>query len=320
MPPGRCALAVIRLPAGYGRVRLGRMIDELQLRSLLSDHWGLDGAEVEPHHGGMNSATWFVTHGGRRWVAKAVAAHNGPSFTAGMAVAEHLDEAGIAAGRPERSRIDGRAVVQVDGVPLALLRWVDGNPLRSAGPAEQALMGTMLALTHQALRGFDVDGAIGWHWVEPDAAHLDLEPSIRKHVTAAAAALDAIDTGALTFGLLHADPAPEAFRLDPDTAACGLIDWVGQRGPLLYDLASALMYCGGPGRGDQLVKAYVSQGVVTAAEVELGLAALLRFRWAAQADYFARRIAEDDLTGIADRSGNDKGLNDARHWLNMLSE
>ena len=29
----------------------------------------------------------------------------------------------------------------------------------------------------------------------------------------------------MTWGLLHADPAPEAFRLDPDTGRCGVIDW-----------------------------------------------------------------------------------------------
>jgi homoserine kinase type II len=51
------------------------------------------------------------------------------------------------------------------------------------------------------------------------------------------------------------------------------------------------------------------------AEADRGLAPMLRFRWAVQADYFARRIAVGDLTGIADAAGNEKGLADARRAL-----
>jgi hypothetical protein len=54
---------------------------------------------------------------------------------------------------------------------------------------------------------------------------------------------------------------------------------------------------------------------VTPAEVERALPVLLRFRWAVQADYFARRIAEHDLTGITGPADNEKGLDDARRWL-----
>ena len=54
---------------------------------------------------------------------------------------------------------------------------------------------------------------------------------------------------------------------------------------------------------------------MTPAEVERALPVLLRFRWAVQADYFARRIAEHDLTGITGPADNEKGLDDARRWL-----
>jgi len=64
-------------------------------------------------------------------------------------------------------------------------------------------------------------------------------------VTAAVAALDQPAPSSLSWGLLHADPAPEHFRLDPSSGRCGLIDWsVALEGPLLYDLASAVMYVG----------------------------------------------------------------------------
>lgn len=49
------------------------MISDLKLRMCLADSWGLAEATIEVHNGGMNSATWFVGEGGRRWVAKAVA-------------------------------------------------------------------------------------------------------------------------------------------------------------------------------------------------------------------------------------------------------
>ena len=42
---------------------------------------------------------------------------------------------------------------------------------------------------------------------------------------------------------------------------------------------------------------------------------MLRFRWAVQADYFARRITGNDLTGIAGPEENEKGLEDARRAL-----
>jgi homoserine kinase type II len=70
-----------------------------------------------------------------------------------------------------------------------------------------------------------------------------------------------------------------------------------------------------PGRAGRLVAAYLTQGALAEAEVERGLGVLLRFRWAVQADYFAWRLTEGDLTGIADASENEKGLNDAHHWL-----
>jgi hypothetical protein len=56
-------------------------------------------------------------------------------------------------------------------------------------------------------------------------------------------------------------------------------------------------------------------GLLGAAEVEHGLAPMLRFRWAVQADYFAWRIAGNNLTGINGPQDNEKGLEDARRSL-----
>ena len=61
---------------------------------------------------------------------------------------------------------------------------------------------------------------------------------------------------------------------------------------------------------------HLEGGMAVAAHV--ARAGMLRLRWAVQADYFARRIAADDLTGIASRAENEKGLEDARVALERL--
>lgn len=192
--------------------------------------------------------------------------------------------------------------------------WLPGRLPRLCPGA--CLIGTTLARAHRILAGHSTDGAQRFHWVDPDAGHLSLRPWLRPAIAAALATLDAADPGSMSWGLLHADPAPEAFRLDPPTGRCGIIDWsYFLRGPLLYDLASAVMYAGGPGRAGDLIEAYLDQGMVTRAEIQDGLAAMLRFRWAVQANYFAWRITANDLTGISGPAENEKGLEDARRSL-----
>jgi len=59
----------------------------------------------------------------------------------------------------------------------------------------------------------------------------------------------------------------------------------------------------------------MARGQPGAAEVHAGLVPMLRFRWGVQANYFAWRIAENDLTGISGPQDNEKGLEDARRSL-----
>jgi homoserine kinase type II len=152
-----------------------------------------------------------------------------------------------------------------------------------------------------------------FHWVDPEAGHLDVRPWIRPAVAEAVAGLDQVGPR----GLLHTDPAPEAFRFDATRGQCGMIDWsVAMHGPLLYDVASAAMYLGGPSRAAAMLDAYLGASTLLSAdEVERGLPSMVRFRWAVQADYFARRMATGDLTGISGDADNEKGLEDARQHL-----
>jgi Ser/Thr protein kinase RdoA (MazF antagonist) len=283
--------------------------------SCLAQAWGLTEAAVVVHDGGMNSSTWLVTHGDRRWVAKAVLPGARDQFVAGLALASKLQEAGIPAGAPLPT-IDGRQVANVAGHPLALLTWVSGDGLTGENGEQLRLIGTTLAALHGALATESVDGAQRFHWVDPTAPHLAVRPWVRPAVAAAVDALEDLSLDTLSWGLLHTDPAPEAFRLDPTTGVCGVIDWsVALRGPHLYDLASAVMYVGGVDRATELIDAYLSEATLTRAEVDRGLLPMLKFRWAVQADYFAQRILTEDLTGITGPQDNEKGLEDARRRL-----
>lgn len=296
------------------------MIAAEQLRTCLADAWGLTGVTVEAHHGGMNSATWFVTAGEQLWVAKAVVPAARRALVAGLTLAGQVEAAGVPAGAPVPTR-RGDLVADAAGIPLALLRHVDGVELSGDTPDEQRLIGRTLGRVHEVLRDVSVAGADRFHWVDVRAGHLAIRPWVRPAVAAAVAAYEALDPATLSWGLLHTDPAPEAFRLDRRTGVCGLIDWsVAVRGPLLYDLASAVMYVGGPRRAGCLIEAYLAGGAVTPAEVAHGLATMLRFRWTVQADYFARRLTTGDLTGIASNAANETGLADARRWLAGLTE
>jgi Ser/Thr protein kinase RdoA (MazF antagonist) len=295
------------------------MIRDETIRELLARLWGLgDGMRVARHDGGMGSQTWIIDQAGHRWVAKSVAPHLADSFANGLQVARLLGDAGISAGSPVPT-MSGPVTVDADsGDRAALLTWVPGTPLTGVGEGEQRLIGETLARAHRVLRGRTVPGARGFHWVNPAAAHLGLRPWIRPVVSAAVEALAELQRGEPLWpqGLLHADPAPEAFRYDAATGHCGIIDWSSAHyGPLLYDLASAVMYLGGPGLAAAMTGAYLRAGPLGPREVAAGLPVMLRFRWAVQADYFARRITTGDLTGITGPWANEKGLEDARRAL-----
>jgi Ser/Thr protein kinase RdoA (MazF antagonist) len=120
------------------------------------------------------------------------------------------------------------------------------------------------------------------------------------------------------WGTLHTDPSPDAFRFDSTTGTVGLIDWTGsETGPLLYDIASAVMYLGGPERSQTFLAGYLDTGAVPPAELD-HLDAFRRLRWVVQAVYFAHRLAMDDRTGITDAAENHQGSDDARRALTTL--
>ncbi|MFG1818400.1 phosphotransferase enzyme family protein [Kribbella sp. NPDC049174] len=274
---------------------------------LLRDRWQLDAEQLEPLTGGMGSHTWLATGDGWRVVVKAVRAGD-EGFGPGLELAARLGDAGFVTGRPVPS--DARRLVEAyDGRLVGVLEFVDGEPLTSA---DAVAVGEMLGRVHQAT--WTAEGEVEeWlqflRFFEP---WLDLEEWIRPAVEGAMEGVRRL--APLSWAWLHGDPAPEAFLRQPD-GTTALIDWgAAMRGPVLYDVASAVMYVNGAG---QVVPAYLVERPELRDEVEAGLDTFLQVRYAVQAGYFAWRCSNDVRTGIADPAENRKGLADARRAFGL---
>jgi Ser/Thr protein kinase RdoA (MazF antagonist) len=246
----------------------------------------------------MNSRVWAIrSAGGDRFVAKVMSVRS----EAGLRVAQELESRGFEAGAPVHWDV-------VDGELVALLRFVDGEPLR---PSDAALLGETLALVHNLLADAAVPETIDcWPWstLEELEPGLIADGRLRGRVQAALAAGEGL-APAVTHGILHGDPAPCAFLRN--AARVALIDWGSVlHGPLLYDSASAWMYA-----GPDVVSGYArGADALPAAELEQ-VTTFLDVRWAVQAAYFAWRIRNAVQTGIHDGSENERGLADARTAL-----
>ncbi|RYU10979.1 phosphotransferase enzyme family protein [Nocardioides iriomotensis] len=284
------------------------------LPDLLRRHWGLAAVHLEPLDGGMNSETWLVDHEGNRYVAKRVAPAAVADLVAGAETAATLARHGLVTGAPVPTT-DGSLVLDDHG--LALLLHVPGRELTGATDEEQRRIARTLATAH--LAGAPAPGpssaTFQAEWLTPARAGVAEHPWLVAAIDAVRAETDDLT---LTWSTLHTDPAPEAFVHDDATGVTGLIDWAGaKRGPVLYDVASAVMYLGGPESAAVFLTTYQQDGPLAPREMEL-LDAFRRLRWAVQGAYFAWRLATDDHTGGVERSDNERGLDHARTALDSL--
>jgi Ser/Thr protein kinase RdoA (MazF antagonist) len=252
---------------------------------------------------GRTSTNWQITAGRDRFLAKRVPVTQRARLEAGLAAAERLEADGIPAGGPVRTADGALTVVLGDDV-LALLRWVPGRSLNLADPVDQQWLGETLAGVHRSLLGFAHPGLVKFHWIRTDAAHLGIEPWVRPAVAAAVrAARRLCVTDQLTYGVLHGDPSPDEFRLDTDNGRVALLDWSSAgTGPLVYDLASAVMFAGGMATAAHAVDGYLRHGPVPKGECEAALPTMLRLRYAVQVDWLCARLAAGAATA-ADHDG-----------------
>ena len=263
-----------------------------ELAQLLAREWLRDPV-LRPLSGAMNSSAYEVRAGRERYVLKV----SSPADEPGLHAPTCLEANGFRAG--------GAAMIARRNARLvALLRFVEGRPLSTT---DWDAVGETLGNVHRLLGACPVPGGITrWPWAWLDTGVIE-DGALRS---AATAAIDRVlkIAPALTHGILHGDPAPEAFRATPGDI--GLIDWGAVcHGPLLYDVASAWMYT-----DRRVVAAYARTGPLVTGELDHA-SDFLAFRWAVQAWYFSTRLASGDLTGISDARGNEKGLADARRAL-----
>lgn len=277
----------------------------VDVAGVLSERWELEPVRLEVLTGGMNSATWLAAADGWRVVLKSVDVSD-QAFAPGLELAARLDDAGVITGRP-RPSTGGRFVEHVGDQQVAVLEYVDGVPLTET-PDNQPAIGNLLGRVHTVSATEPRKLADWLHLVTQFDEYLDLEDWIRPAVQGALDGVTALDN--LSWAWLHGDPAAEAFLRQPN-GEVALIDWgSAMNGPILYDVASAVMYAGG--HPDHVAAAYLRRRPELADELETGLIPFLHLRWAVQATYFAWRCARDIRTGLTDPSENHKGLADAR--------
>lgn len=282
---------------------------------LIKTYWGLDGIVLEPLAGGMNSETSLVHHAGSTFVVKRVPLRSAADLAAGCEVAANFADAGFVTGRPVPT-IGGQLLQADEG--LALLELVPGHELDGETATDQRLMGETLAGIHATGSPSSRGEAAGFmsDWLTSEAPGSEDHPWLLRGIETARSETDDLE---LAWSVLHTDPAPEAFIHDTSTGVTGLVDWAGARpGPVLYDVASAVMYLGGTDHAAAFLDAYRCGAPFVAGQMH-HLDALRRFREVIQGVYFARRLALRDLTDGIDAAENQKGLDDARRRLANLA-
>ena len=260
--------------------------------SALWSQWHLAPSQIAALPTGVLSRAWAVTAGGQDLVVRLVDDAGRQPLEAGLAAAVYLHGCGVVIGAPLRTLAGGLTAATPAGT-LSVLGRVPGRPLAAADPVDQQWWGDRLGSAHRGLADFGHPGLRRWNALQPEAGHLGMEPWLRPAIAEAVTAMTRLTvTDRLTYGVLHGDPAAEAFVVDPASGRAGLLDWSACcAGPLIYDVAAAVIYAGGPDAAAELLDGYLAAGPVDREEVQAALPVMLRFRWAVQADWFARRLA-----------------------------
>jgi Ser/Thr protein kinase RdoA (MazF antagonist) len=302
------------LSRAAGRIIPAVPDDDDLLRSTLRSQWHIAATGIAKLPGGLLSEAWEVTTGAESYLVRLSAGPARPAVEAGLAAADHLRGRGVAAGQPVRT-LGGALTVELPAGTVAVLRRVAGRTLRGGDPVDQQWWGDRLGAVHRELQTFAHPGLRRWNGLDPAAAHLAIQPWLRTAVAEAVTAATRLTvTDRLTYGVLHGDPAAEDFVVDPQTGRAGVLDCgAAGSGPLVLDVAAAVVYAGGPDAAGELLDGYLAAGPVRRDELEAALPVLLRFRWALQADWSARTLVRCQVPSC--RAGAAEMLGRAREAL-----
>jgi Ser/Thr protein kinase RdoA (MazF antagonist) len=182
---------------------------------------------------------------------------------------------------------------------LAVLRFVDGEPLDWCAPDAVRIIGNTLGIIHRVLRE---DSSVELHdqlftYLIDDTAW-GHQPEIEPLIACAVAAVRSFESEyPVTYGPIYGDGLQ--VRVNGRDGAIGVIDWgTVSRGPLLFDLALVVHAARRAGHLDlsELWRSYLAVAPMQPAELD-GLRYYEALMWARSAKYFGYRLNHQVLLG-----------------------
>ena len=231
----------------------------------------------------------------------------------------------VRSGSPLATKTGALSIV-VEGVhgeqqPLALLRYVPGDPLQVSEPDAASLYGHLLGRTHRLLLNAFAGGSLLdlEAFLLQEADYVTAQPGLGPLVDQALGNMHAYAAlHPVTFGVIWADRM-EIVR-EKETGQVGIIDWGAiERGPLAFDVALSLLWLfpeGSPA-AYEFLQAYLAVAPIAVQELA-GLPYYKTLFWARLAKYFAYRMAAGVPLGDVGPEENARHFAEARTQLEDL--
>jgi len=273
---------------------------------------------------GFTSEIWKVEAGSERFIAK-YAEQSQEAFEGGLYAAELAEQYGITSAAPLRTK-EGALSTLVEGPPgehrpLALLRFVAGEPLRLGELGACTIYGRLLGRTHRIFlnAGFEKVTFNLYDFVQSEETYVAAQPGLAALIRQTVAAARAYETRCkVTTGVIWADRVEILY--EQETGRVGIIDWGAiERGPLLFDIALSVLWLfpEGTGMHEAFLQGYLAEAPISVSELD-GLIYYKALVWARQAKYFAYRVAAHVTRGSSDPNSNELSLTEARQELERL--
>ena len=242
----------------------------------------------------------------------------------GLRAAAILAHKGLRTGPAVQTRAGGltRLVQYPTGHwhPLAVLQFVEGEPLDWRTTEALRMAGTMLGTLHRVLLedgSLELQDQLFRYLIDDDA--WGRQPNVQPSVARAVTAVRSFEAEcSVTYGPIYGDGLQ--VLVDKRDGSIGLIDWgTVSRGPLLFDLALTVHAAQRAGHVDltELFTSYLATAPMRTAELE-GLRYYEALMWARSAKYFGYRLQHQVLLGDPRPGANAESLARALATLERL--
>jgi Ser/Thr protein kinase RdoA (MazF antagonist) len=278
---------------------------------------------VQPLAGGFTSHVWRIDVGESSYVAK-LAYQPREDVDDGLRAAAILARHGLRTGPALHTRAG--ELIRLVRYPaghwhaLAVLRFVEGEPLDWRTTEALRIAGTTLGSLHRVLLE---DGSLElqdqlFHYLIDDNAW-GCQPDLQPIVARAVAAVRSFEAERpITYGPIYGDGLQ--VRGSTRDESIGLIDWgTVSHGPLLFDLALSVHAAQRAGHVDltEFFAPYLAKAPIQPAELD-GLRYYEALMWARSAKYFGYRLRHQVLLGDPRPRANADSLARARAALERL--